>query len=273
MIRKLLLVGGDRRAMYLEALLRQEGYSVHTLGLHAEDERTATPSEMDALVFAYPFSARGGSVPTMTGLTVHPQDVLNQAATGTLVLAGRGVEKQEGFLWKAYSDAEGLEEANAEISAEAAVCEAMQRMERTLMDSVVLVTGYGRFGRAVARRLKALGAEVWAAARREEQRLLAASDGVHPIALSGMADILPQVHMVMNTIPAQVMGDGELQAMQTGSWLMELASAPYGFDRTRAAEHGLHCDVLPALPARYAPLSAALAWKKAAVNMLKEAEA
>ena len=272
MIRKLLLVGGDRRALYLEEQLKKDGYAVATLGLHAEDEKTANPVEAEALLFAYPFSVRDGCVPTMTGLTVHPQDVLRQAEEGAVVLAGRGLELTEGFKWRRYAEAEELEERNAEISAEAAVCEAMQRMDRSLMDAMVLVTGYGKFGRALAKRLKGLGAEVWAAARREKQRLLAASDGMHPIAIGEIRRILPDIDMVFNTIPAQVIGEEELQALQPGGWLLELASAPYGFDRKKAAEYGLNCDVLPALPARYAPYSAGLALKEAAVKLLKEAE-
>ena len=78
--------------------------------------------------------------------------------------------------------------------------------------------------------------------------------------------------MVLNTVPAQIIGEEMLAAMQPGAWLMELASAPYGFDRKRAADHGLNSDVLPALPAKYAPYSAGLALKKAAVMLLKEAE-
>ena len=242
LIRKLLLVGGDRRALHLETLLKQDGYSVSTLGLHREDEKTALPSQADALLFSYPFSVREGCVPTMTGLTVYPQDVLKQAAGNAVVLAGRGLEPVKGFVWKNYAESEDLEERNAEISAEAAVCEAMQRMDRSLMDAVVLVTGYGKFGRALAKRLKALGAEVWAAARREAQRKQAASDGMNAVSIDEIRRILPGVHMVLNTVPAQIIGEEMLAAMQPGAWLMELASAPYGFDRKKAADHGLNIE-------------------------------
>ena len=37
----------------------------------------------------------------------------------------------------------------------------MGRTGEALSDMAVLVTGYGRFGRALAKRLKALGADVW----------------------------------------------------------------------------------------------------------------
>ena len=87
------------------------------------------------------------------------------------------------FRQRFYWEDERLESCNAQLSAEAAVCEAMQRTDFALMDQTVLVTGYGRFARALASRLHALGAEVWIAARREEQRLAAAGDGLHAVSM------------------------------------------------------------------------------------------
>jgi len=162
---------------------------------------------------------------------------------------------------------------NAELSAEAAVCEAMQRMDKAILDMRVLVTGYGLFGRALAKRLRAMGAEVWIAARRQEQRLLAASDGMQPVELTDLPSAASQADMLLNTIPAQVIDTVVLRSMRPGSWLLELASAPYGFDRKEAQTLGLNCDVLPALPARYAPLSAAMALKQAVVQLLAEGRA
>lgn len=275
MLKKWLLIGGDRRVLEMEKLLRQDGYPVDTLGLHEGDEQVADAANAQAVLFAYPFSVRDGCVPTMTGLTIHPDDILEKLAPDTLILAGRGMTEKMAHpcRLKFYWEDERLESRNAHLSAEAAVCEAMQRTDFALMDQTVLVTGYGRFARALASRLHALGAEVWIAARREEQRLAAADDGLYAVSLEEMHRVLPRVHMVLNTVPAQVMGERELQALSQGTWLLELASAPYGFDRKRAMEMGLRCDVLPALPARYAPASAGMALKNAAIRLIQEAEA
>jgi len=258
-----LLVGGDRRAECLEALLKQDGYEVNTLGLHAGDERTAEVEKADVLLFPYPFSVRNGCVPTLTGLTLHPQDVLTKQKPGAVLLAGRGLEG------RSYMESNALEMRNAEISAEAAVCEAMQRLDAALMDAKLVVVGYGRFGRALARRLRALGAQVWAAARREEQRKLALQDGMQALVIADLPAVLGEMDMVLNTVPAQVLGEEALNAVKPGTWLLELASAPYGFDRALAGKLGLRCEVLPALPARYAPQSAALALRAAICELLE----
>lgn len=270
MFRNLLLVGGDRRALYLAKLLQEDGYLVDSIGLTRGDERTARMEEADALLFPYPFSVRDDCVPCLSGITLHPAGVLARTKPGAVLLAGRGLEADPSFTVKRYMNSDTLEERNADISAEAAMHEAMSCMDMAMMDAKVLVTGYGRFGRSLARRLRALDARVWVAARREEARLLAASDGMRAVSLTDLRAVLPKMDMVLNTVPAQVLGEQELRAMTPGAWLLELASAPYGFDRDLAKALGLHAQVLPALPARYAPKSAAMALHDAVIRLLLE---
>ena len=265
MISRLLMIGGDRRAECLCGLLRERGYRVDTFGIEADDDKTVRWDEAEAVLFPYPFSVKNGCIPALSGLSIHPEDVLAKLPASAVILHGRGMA--EGLR---YDEGTKLEAQNAEISAEAAVSEVMQRMEIALMDARILVTGYGLFGRALARKMAALGAEVWVAARREEQRTLAADDGMKTVALTDAADVLGDMHMVCNTIPAQVLDESALGAMQPGAWLLELASAPYGFDRQLAQKLGLRCDVLPALPARYAPRSAAHALRDAVMQKLAE---
>ena len=265
----------------LEPLLRTEGHEVHTLGLHADDERNMDIEWAEALIFPYPYAVRNELVPAFSGITLHAEDVLKRAGENVWILAGKGMEPyalsaemlHKRFRLLKYGDVQLLSEQNAEISAEAALCEAMQRTEKTLMDMTVLVTGYGLFGRALARRLRLLGAEVWIAARRMEQRLLAADDGMHPVQMEKIEELISGMDLVFNTVPAQVITERALENLKTGSWILELASAPYGFDRETASALGVHCEILPALPARYAPVSAALALKEATIRLLTEGKA
>lgn len=269
MFQNIALIGGDRRFVHLEEMLREKRYAVQTLGLHEGDEKTARIGEADALLFAYPFSARNGCVPSLSGLTIHPEDVLSDAKPDALIMAGRGLE---GATFKRWSDSSRLEERNAEVSAEAAVCEAMNRLNRTLMDTRALVIGYGRFGRALAFRLRALGAAVTVAARRAEVCMQAHQDGMQAVSIERMGEVLPKIHLLLNTVPAQVLDDTMLASIPKDTWLLELASAPYGFDREAAQKLGLRCEVLPALPAKYAPVSAAMALCDAALEWLEESK-
>ena len=279
LLRKLLVAGGDGRMLRLARMLVGNGFAVSTLGLVSGDEKTDGVTSAEALLFPYPFAVRDGRVPTLTGLTLHPEDVLESARPGAALLAGRGLEpfletpdlQAKGFRLFQYESSPAFLERNADLSAEGALAQALGRTGDALSDMAVLVTGYGRFGRALAQKLRALGADVWVAARREEQRLAARSDGMRAVALSELPGLAGRMDMVLNTIPARVLGPDTLAALPKDTWLLELASAPYGFDRDAAAALGLSVEVLPALPARYAPQSAARALKQVSLELLREA--
>lgn len=279
-IRNILLAGGDDRALRLAPLLKAQGYGVQTIGLIDGDENTADISAADALLFPYPFSVKNAMVPTLTGLTLYPADVLAPAKECAVILSGAGLESDvltangggKAFRLMQYARCEPFIQANAEISAEATVFEAMKQTPETLSDLTVLVTGYGRYGQATAKRLSFLGATVWVAARREKQRLLASSDGMRALAFQDIPSIAGELQLVINTVPAQILPTETLSLFPQSCSFLEAASAPYGFDREAAAQLGLHCEVLPALPARYAPQSAAKALMKACIQLLTEAE-
>ena len=139
-----------------------------------------------------------------------------------------------------------------------------------LMDSCILVTGYGLFGRAIALRLKTLGADVWIAARREEQRKQACMDGMKTVSIVDMAEVLPETDLILNTVPARIFGEYHLRRIPKDCWLLELASAPYGFDAEIAKAMGISSVKLPGLPARYSPKSAALALYEAVKELIGE---
>jgi len=273
MLKRLLLVGGDRRAKCLAEILENDGFAVETIGLRKEE--AVHMEQADAVLFPYPFSVKNGVIPTLTEEKIRPEDVLGKIRENAVLITGRGMEgyiRQDSPYLKRYTDASMLEKRNAELSAEAAVCEAMLHSRLSLMDSKALITGYGLFGRALALRLKALGAQVWIAARREQQRAQAAEDGMQAVSIIEMPDVLPQMNLILNTIPARIFGEYHLKQIPKDCWLMELASAPYGFDMDTAKAMGVSCVNLPGLPARYSPQSAAMALHEAAVELLGEVE-
>lgn len=260
-----LIAGGDRRALRLAEKLKQNGWQVQTLGLSEGDEQTARPEQADAILLPYPWSVRGGLIPTLTGLSVHPENVLRVVSPGTLVLAGGGLEdtpamnevRRRELRVRRYQDAPGFAERNAAISAEGAVFHAMGETDATLEGLPVMVLGYGLFGRETARRLNALGARVTVLARREEARQLARSDGMRACPFEAFIGFAGETKLLLNTVPARLLNRERLSALPKDCVLLELASAPGGFDPEVARSLGLRQRNLPGLPGKYAPDAAA----------------
>lgn len=271
---KAVVIGGDERAERLTSLLEKEGNRVYTLGLRPGEE--ACPiDEADILLFPYPFSAPKGLVPNPRGLSINPLQILAQAKAGTYVLMGDDLYQelsavewmQKGLCLSAYGQDETFLEANAQISAEGAICYAMKQVPYTIAGSRDLVVGYGRFGRALARKLHALGGLVTVAARSERARQQARDDGMEAIPLEDLPATARQTQIFLNTVAARVIMEEGLKAFSRDALLLELASAPYGFDREAAQALGLAVVLLPGIPARYAPQSAAQALYDAIVHL------
>jgi len=267
-MRKWVIAGGDGRMLALAKLLQREGHEVRTLGLTANEKTEIR--DADVALLPYPFSVKNGQIPCLTGEKLDPEEVLQKVGKNALIIAERGMEPYGSFT--RYTDAPDLERRNAEISAEAAVYEVMERSDKALMDLRVLVTGYGLFAKSLSQKLRVLGAEVWIAARRIEVRRQAQEDGMQAVSVHEMGSVLGRVDMVLNTVPAQIITEAELRCLRANTWLLELASAPYGFDRDVAQALGLKSALLPGLPARYAPESAALALRDAVISLAEEAD-
>ena len=172
----------------------------------------------------------------------------------------------------AYAGREDYLLGNAEITAECAICLAIERSRAVLCGSRAAVMGGGRIGRLLAVKLRALGACVTAYARRSETRRELAALGVAAEDIAAADDALPQADIVFNTVPAMVLPEERLRLLPRGALVLDLASRPGGTDFTAAERLGIDCVHALALPGRLAPLSAAREIRAAVYNMIKEGD-
>ena len=165
-----------------------------------------------------------------------------------------------------------LECLNAVPTAEGCLELLLRLRERTIWESAFLVLGYGRVGRAVARRLALLGGRVTVAARSPEQRANARCSGCRAAALTALPALLPGFDAVINTIPAPVLPRTLLQRLPAGALIIDLASLPGGTDFAAAEELGLHAEHALALPGRCAPQTAGALIAQTVLAILEERE-
>lgn len=154
-----------------------------------------------------------------------------------------------------YYRSEPLQLFNANATAEGALALAIERTPFTLFGNPALILGAGRIGQFLAAKLSALGARVTVGARREEALALCRARGWEARRLEDLC--YKNYRLVFNTIPARILGEEQLGKLPRGALLMELASAPGGFDPETALEHHLRVCYAPGLPGKYSPESAA----------------
>ena len=143
-------------------------------------------------------------------------------------------------------------------------------MPITIHGARVLILGFGRVGRALAPRLQALGARVTVAARRYEAMAWAESMGLGAERLDDLGAWLWGCDLVVNTIPALVLGERELTLIRQDCLILDLASKPGGVDYPAAERLGRRVVWALSLPGKTAPASAGAAIRDTVYHMLEE---
>lgn len=280
------VVGGDLRQAKLAQLLAEDGHTVHTYALGEPQEPTpgltaeVSPryiDKADCVVLPLAVSNGEGLLNAPLALSEHPlAPILDRLSPRQFLCGGLvGGEAEElarkrGLTIHDYFAREELAVANAVPTAEGAVQLAMEHMPITIHGAKVLVVGFGRVGRLTAQRFQALGARVSVAARRYDQLAWAQAMGYGGEHLGQLKDWLCGYDLIVNTVPAQVLGRGELEAVKPDCLILDLASKPGGVDLGAAGELGLTVIWALSLPGKVAPATAGAAIKSTIYNMLRE---
>ncbi len=276
------VVGGDPRQAALAALLADDGHGVHTFAMEqgegvTDEDSLAGIDRADCVILPLPATAAGGRLNTPLSDGVYQlAEILDALRPGQLVCAGMAdpllerLTAERGLVLHDYFAREELAVLNAIPTAEGAIQIAMEELPITLHDARVLLVGFGRLGRALAPRLIGLGAHVWAAARSHTQRALAESMGVSTEGVERLRDWLCGYDLVINTVPAPLLGMEELAAMKEGALVIDLASRPGGVDMAAAATLGVRVIWALSLPGKVAPVTSGRYIRDTVYHMMEE---
>ena len=285
---KICLLGGDTRQTALARYLAQKGYETAVWGVplppHGTEEDSLLPP-FSGVRCSDPASAIAGSRAVILPLPATTDGVrLNCPASAdeplslrrelrlthlfemlggdVLLLAGRpsdvlrSMARESNVRLIDYYDNETVQVLNAVPTAEGALALAMEHLPITIHGSHCTVLGCGRIGTRLCRILHGLGAHVTAAARSEKDLTHALVEGYDVRSITEFLDDPGTPDVLFNTIPVPLLGEDTLSKLPSGTVLIELASAPGGFDE--AALKKIRCPYIRAasLPGQVAPYTA-----------------
>ena len=276
-MRNVWLVGGDARQAALAAALEEDGHMVHTFALGGRNATLAGMDRADCVILPLPAMTGEGLLHApLRREQYRMEDILDVLRPDQPVFAGMADERlrrltaERGLPLYDYFAREELAVRNAVPTAEGAIRIALSELPVTLHGARVLLVGFGRLSRALAPRLQGLGARVCAAARSSHQRALAESMGLDTEGLDRLTDWLCAYDLVINTVPAPVLGAEELAAMKEGVLVIDLASRPGGVDFPAAEQLGVKAVHALSLPGKEAPVTAGRYIRDTVYHMMEE---
>lgn len=115
----------------------------------------------------------------------------------------------------------------------------IENTDITIHKSRICLVGQGTIGSLVTRTLGALGAHVHVAARNPVQRAAAYAAGAESHELGDLANVLPNMDIVIASVPARLIGRDLLERLPPHALLIDLAAPPGCIDREAAQDLGL----------------------------------
>lgn len=145
---------------------------------------------------------------------------------------------------------------NSIPTAEGTLLLAIEHTDLTVHGSNVMVLGFGRVGKTVARLFASVGASVRVAVRKPADTARIKEMGLTPIRLENLESDIAGMDIILNTIPHPIIDSEAISAMKKSTLIIDITSAPGGTDFNFAHEQGIKAFHALGLPGKTAPKSA-----------------
>lgn len=265
------ICGNDERNLHLAQSLRKKGYRVALWRTQQQEG-----DGMDVITDLELLDKQCVAVLSPAAAQDKIDMILHFIKPGCTVFGGyinaqnKQYAEDHGIRYINILDFEPMSILNAIPTAEGALCLSIQNTAYTINGAHVLILGYGRLGKATARLFHAMGANVEVFSRLYEERAMAVLSGIHALPLDFLPSSLLSANIIINTIPARILGNKELKLLPADSLVIDLASAPGGVDHEEARRLGVFTLHALSLPAKYAPKSAAQYMETGILSLLHE---
>ncbi len=154
-----------------------------------------------------------------------------------------------------YTKSEEFAAQNAYVTAESALAAAITMSEKSLINSSVLLTGYGRISKALHKYLSVFTSNITVCARNHLQRSAAHLNNAETIDFEELKSN-GNYDFIFNTVPHPVFNEKELSQISSKTLLIDLASFPGGVEKHIAKSKNINLITARGLPAKYSPQTA-----------------
>ena len=282
------IVGGDLRIVKLAIMLAKDNNEVYVFGLeNAEDLKDndniiqcdtikKVIQNVDIVIGPIPFSSNGTTLNTpFSEKEITIREMMHVINAKVLIAGGISPEVYE-MANDEYIEIidimkrEELAVLNTIATAEGTIQLAIENTNKILHGSEVLILGFGRIGKVLARKLAGLSVRVTCAARKDEDLAWIQAYGHKATNINAIGENLKNFDIIINTVPHLILSEEKLQYVKKECLLIDLASNPGGIDKKAVKERNLKFVWALSLPGKVAPTTSAEFIKETIYNILKE---
>ena len=115
----------------------------------------------------------------------------------------------------------------------------MNELIEFLKNKKILILGFGRIGKVLARKLAGLSAKVTCAARKDEDLAWIQAYGHKATNINSIGENLKLYDIIINTVPHIILTEQKLEYVKKETLLIDLASNPGGIDKKAIKDRNL----------------------------------
>lgn len=285
---KFAIIGGDLRTIKLAVMLAKEQNQVYVYGLEKAEELKniknieqcesikKTIQEVEIVIGPIPFSSNGKTINMpFSDKEISIREMMHVINAKVLIAGGITPEVYE-MANDEYIEIidimkrEELAVLNTIATAEGTIQVAIENTNKIIHGSEILILGFGRIGKVLARKLAGLSAKVTCAARKDEDLAWIQAYGHKATNINSLGENLKLYDIIINTVPHIILNEERLKYIKKDCLLIDLASNPGGIDKKSVKDNKLKFVWALSLPGKVAPITTAEFIKDTIYNIIKE---
>lgn len=285
---KIAIIGGDLRIVKLAIMLAKDENEIYVYGLEkSEDLKEAKNiiqcdtikkaiENVEVVIGPIPFSSNSTTVSApFSEKEITIREMMHVINAKVLIAGGISpdVYQMANDEYIEIIDVlkrEELAVLNTIATAEGTIQVAIENTNKILHGSEVLILGFGRIGKVLARKLAGLSVKVTCAARKDEDLAWIQAYGHKATNINNLGENLRQFDVIINTVPHLILSKERLEYVKKDCLLIDLASNPGGIDKKSVKDMNLQFVWALSLPGKVAPTTSAEFIKETIYNILKE---
>ena len=253
-IKNIACLGGDERQNYVISKLIENGYNVNFINKIEENTNF-----YDGIILPLPMTVDNVKI---NNTDIEIKDFINNINSSQVVFAGKVNEKiirmfnQRNIKMFDYYLRDEFALKNSVPTALGVLNYVLSKTKTVISETTILVIGYGRCARAICKIFDSLGASITAASRRYMTVAEAESNGINGCLIKDMDKFFENTDVIINTVPYPVIDKKYIDKLRKDTMIIDISSAPFGFDYQYAESVGIKIKLLPSIPGKCFPVSA-----------------